>query len=96
MLDAVVADDSDVEHSDSLSSSSNDDDFDEPEATVEDVALQAQFEASLAENARQYDVHLQVMTILQKTAAPCCFFKLRPDVVVLCPCLSLAQPMSAA
>lgn len=42
------------------SSSETDSDFEEVEASAEDVAHQGQLEASLAENPRQYDMHLQV------------------------------------
>ena len=44
----------------SLDSSSSGSDFEEVEASADDVALQGQLEASLADNPRQYDVHLQV------------------------------------
>lgn len=42
------------------SDSSSDSDFEEVEATAEDMALQGQLESSLGENPRQYDVHVQV------------------------------------
>lgn len=55
--------------SDSLSSSSSES-YEEVEASVEDVALQAQLETSLEGNPRQYDVQLQV-----SLPSPCVVFR---------------------
>lgn len=51
--------------SDSLSSSSSES-YEEVEASVEDVALQAQLETSLEGNPRQYDVQLQYIALLKR------------------------------
>lgn len=48
--------------SDSLSSSSSDD-YEEVDASAEDIALQSQLELALSGNPRQYDVHLQVILV---------------------------------